>query len=370
LGDKSRFAHYVYRGCVLKSFGKLHLGFTIFNNLECLVVLSIFSADKSSDASAVKSDIYPENSSSTALVTILMCTFNGERFLSEQLDSIARQTHANWELIVSDDGSTDSTLQILEYYQETWARGRLKICEGPRRGFAANFMSVTCRAEKNSQYYAWADQDDVWHVDKLAVSVEALKKQSSAKPLLYSSHSEFINESGRVIGFSPKFSRRTSFSNALVESIGGGNTMVFNQATHQLIVAAGWHLDIVAHDWWAYLLVTGAGGVVCHDPSVTISYRQHDANLIGAKSTLGAKLRRLRGLFTNRFRSWNQRNITALESVSSKLTSENKLRLEQFKKVRGSNPVTRLLFLRRSGIYRQTRLGNLALFFAAVFRKI
>lgn len=302
-------------------------------------------------------------------VTILMCTYNGERFLAQQLDSIARQTYPNWNVLISDDGSTDMTLEILRQYAESWGGEKLTVHEGPRKGFAANFMSLTCRAQ-SSHYYAWADQDDVWHDNKLETALSALQRESSDVPLLYSTRTELIDESGTIIGLSPVFSRPTSFANALVQSIGGGNTMVFNSATHALFRLGGAQLDIVAHDWWAYIVVTGAGGKVFHDMSPSISYRQHEANIIGSNSDMRARLVRLRMTFSGRFRSWNSRNIAALDSIQSSLSLDSKVTLEYFKKARRSRGLNRFLSLWRAGVYRQTHWGNLGLILAAVFNKI
>ncbi|WP_449104998.1 glycosyltransferase family 2 protein [Pseudomonas mohnii] len=303
-------------------------------------------------------------------VTVLMCTYNGERFLAEQLDSIARQTYSEWNVVVSDDGSTDSTLEILSQYSESWGEGKLTVRQGPKRGFAANFMSVTCDEPAESQFYAWADQDDIWQDNKLETALQLLKAGPRDIPALYCARTELISDSGAVIGCSPLFGRPVSFANALVQSIGGGNTMVFNRVARELFQNAGSHLDIVSHDWWAYLLVSGAGGQVFYDQSPTILYRQHEANLIGSNSGMRARLMRLRMMFSGRFRGWNQQNIEALDSIHTRLSQESQLTLEQFKKARSSRGIARFIWLRRSRVYRQTRWGNLGLILAAVFNRI
>jgi glycosyltransferase involved in cell wall biosynthesis len=305
-----------------------------------------------------------------ARVSILMCTYNGERFLAQQLDSIASQTYPEWNVIVSDDGSTDLTLEILHQYSESWGEGKLTVRQGPKRGFAANFMSITCDEALKSQFYAWADQDDIWQDNKLEAALQVLHTQPKDIPTLYCARTELISDSGAVIGFSPLFERPVSFANALVQSIGGGNTMVFNQVARELFQQAGSHLDIVSHDWWAYLLVSGAGGHVFYDQCPTILYRQHQANLIGSNSGLLARIMRLRMMFSGRFRCWNQQNITALESIHAQLSQENQLTLEQFKKARSARGVTRFLWLKQSKVYRQTCWGNLGLILAAVFNRI
>ena len=100
------------------------------------------------------------------------------------------------------------------------------------------------------------------------------------------------------------FRRRPSFENALVQSLAGGNTMVFNCAAKRLLEKAG-SLDIVAHDWWTYKLTTAAGGFVVYDPEPSVEYRQHGQNLIGSNSSIFAKIQRIRMLLSNRFRDWN-----------------------------------------------------------------
>lgn len=308
--------------------------------------------------------------SHTPRVTILMCTFNGERFLSQQLDSITRQTYRNWDVVVSDDGSTDATLEILRQYSEVWGEGRLTVRQGPKRGFAANFMSLTCDAPARSGFYAWADQDDIWQDIKLEVALKSLQDLPMNIPALYCARTELIGDSGAMIGCSPLFARPASFANALVQSIAGGNTMVFNGTAQALFRAAGAHLDIVSHDWWAYLLVTGAGGQIIYDSIPTILYRQHDANLIGSNMGARARLARLRMMFSGRFKGWSQRNISALESVRSLLSEESQLTLGLFQKARNTRGPTRFIWLRRSGVYRQTLWGSLGLILAAIINKI
>lgn len=303
-------------------------------------------------------------------VTILMCTYNGERFLSQQLDSIARQTYRNWDVVVSDDGSTDATLEILRQYSEAWGEGKLTVRQGPKRGFAANFMSLACDAPAQSGFYAWADQDDIWQDIKLEVALKSLRHLPMDIPALYCARTELIDDTGAIIGCSPLFARPASFSNALVQSIAGGNTMVFNGAARALFRTAGAHLDIVSHDWWAYLLITGAGGRVIYDHAPTILYRQHDANLIGSDMGARARLVRLRMMFSGRFKGWNQRNIIALESVRSRLSEESQLTLDMFQKARKSLGLARFIWLSRSRVYRQTRWGNLGLILAAVLNRI
>jgi glycosyltransferase involved in cell wall biosynthesis len=125
-----------------------------------------------------------------------MRSYNGASYLSEQLESFQRQTHRNWAVYVSDDGSQDQTLEILQATGSQWSAGRLQVFEGPRRGFVGNFLSLTCKASINADFYAWADQDDIWKADKLERALSWLKTIPEDIPALYCGRTELICEAG------------------------------------------------------------------------------------------------------------------------------------------------------------------------------
>lgn len=303
-------------------------------------------------------------------VAILLCTYHGQHYLAEQLDSFVAQTHANWEVWVSDDGSLDDTHTILKEYQQKWPAGRLSVHFGPAEGFSANFLSLTCRAGIEADYYAYSDQDDIWEPNKLARAVQWLETIPENIPALYCSRTRLVDANNNEIGLSPLFSKPPSFANALMQSIGGGNTMVFNNATRNLLREAGKNLPVITHDWWAYMVVAGCGGKVFYDREPTLRYRQHDGNLVGMNATWSARFKRIRMFWQGRFRAWNDGNIAALRAMSHRLTPENREILERFVRAREMSLIPRLIHLKRSGLYRQTVLGNLGLVAAAVFRKL
>ncbi|MYL85154.1 glycosyltransferase [Desulfovibrio aerotolerans] len=303
-------------------------------------------------------------------VAILLCTYQGQCYLAEQLDSFVTQSHTNWDVWVSDDGSRDNTLSILEDYQHKWGIDRLSLHFGPNKGFQANFLFLTCNVNIDADYYAYSDQDDVWEVDKLARAVKWLESVPQHIPALYCTRTRLVDRNNNHIGFSPLFSKPLSFSNALVQNVGGGNTMVFNNAARALLCKAGANLPVVTHDWWAYLVVTGCGGKVFYDSKPTLRYRQHDDNLVGMNATWMALFERFCMLMQGKFSHWNDGNIAALRKLHENLTPESCEILEHFVKARQMSFVTRLMYLKRSGIYRQTLIGNLGLIAAAIFRKI
>ena len=121
----------------------------------------------------------------TPYICILMSTYNGEKYLAEQLQSIENQTYTNWRMIISDDGSTDDTLKIAKQFQEKWGNNRLEIRQGPQNGFCQNFLSMACDANVRADLYAFSDQDDVWMTDKVFRAVAYFDDNTETYPIAY-----------------------------------------------------------------------------------------------------------------------------------------------------------------------------------------
>lgn len=306
----------------------------------------------------------------TTGVAILLCTFNGGRFLAQQIESFLGQTFRNWTLFVSDDGSTDSTVSILRSYQKHLGFERLVIFEGPQRGFAENFMSLVRRVPGKFSFYAFSDQDDVWHNDKLANAVNALAVTDSNKPALYCSRTRLVDEGLQPIGYSPAFRRPPAFRNALVQSLAGSNTMLLNPSALILLSKVPKNSVIVAHDWLAYILVTACNGTVVYDLAPSLDYRQHQDNVIGANSNLRSRIRRLQKTLSGRFSEWSSANIQILNYLRAEMTDENIKVLDQFKTARMASLPRRVICLFKSGVYRQTFGGTLSLILAVLLKKI
>jgi glycosyltransferase involved in cell wall biosynthesis len=303
-------------------------------------------------------------------VAILLGTFQGERFLAQQLDSIRAQTHANWALWVSDDRSSDGTLEILERYQAAWGKDRLSISSGPAQGFRANFLSLACNAAIQAEYFAFCDQDDLWDADKLETALAWLNTIPGHVPALYCARTRLIDENNSVIGFSPLFPKPPQFENAIIQSIAGGNTMVFNAAARALLIEAGADVVVQTHDWWVYILVSGCGGTVYYDSDPKVAYRQHVTNLVGSNASWAGRWRRFRRVLIGQFTVMNDRNLLALRRVHHRLSPRSRRILEHFAQARARWLIPRALGIRRSGIYCQTLLSNVALIAATVLGKL
>lgn len=306
----------------------------------------------------------------TQAVAILLCTHNGARFLEEQLDSLERQTHVHWRVWASDDASSDATLEVLARYQQRWGADRLSIRPGPGRGFVANFLSLACDTGIEADYFCFCDQDDIWDADKLARALAWHQGLHTDLPALYCGRTRLIDDDGKPIGFSPLFKRPPSFQNAMVQSIAGGNTMVFNQAARGLLAEAGPDVSLVTHDWWLYILVSGCGGSVRYDPVPAISYRQHVRNVVGSNATWRARFNRARLLMQGRFTEMNRLNLVALTRVEHRMAKPSHDVLEAFSQARQAGLMGRIAAAMRSGVYHHTFLGKMGLIVATLFKKL
>jgi glycosyltransferase involved in cell wall biosynthesis len=217
------------------------------------------------------------------LVTILMAVYNGEKYLKEQIESILGQTYHNWQLVVRDDQSTDSTNLILQKYTLQDTRIRL-IHYGTLHGSACqNFSELSSWAlNHTNSYIMYADQDDRWATDKIEVSLSELTsmeiKYGADKPLLCYSNFQFIDGEGKEINTHLRLPEELKLSVLLNENHAWGCTMILNRALLKLVVPIP--ADAVNHDYWIALVASALGQTkLIH--AALIQYRQHDLNVSG-----------------------------------------------------------------------------------------
>ncbi|KFE35136.1 glycosyltransferase [Thioclava atlantica] len=304
-----------------------------------------------------------------ARVTILMAICRPGPELAEQLASLAAQTHRDWRLIVSDDGSDAAARDLLADFATTGHD--VAVFDGPRRGAGANFHSLLLRArELGAQgYLAFSDQDDVWLPEKLERAVAALDGQGG--PALYCSRTFVTRADLSDPRPSAPRPRPLGFRNALVQNVAAGNTIVLNPASAALVVEAAAESEAIhKHDWWIYQLLSGIGATLIHDDRPSLYYRQHAGNAEGANLSLGAKLDRLRRLRRGEWRDWTGRALAALEPARHRMTPENRALLDAFVAMRDAPLPGRLTQFARLRLYRQSRAGTVALWIATLFRLI
>jgi len=303
-------------------------------------------------------------------VAILMCTYNGEEFLEEQLDSIERQDYQNWTLYVNDDGSKDATLDILKTYQKKWGAKKLHIRRGPQKGFCQNFLQIICDKKINADLYFLSDQDDVWMPNKLSHTLKKISKLDASKPYLYCARTTYVSsDAKRILGQSDIFLKPPSFRNAIVQSIAGGNTMAFNSCLKHHVQKYP-RADVVSHDWWLYIMNELKGGQTFYDRESTILYRQHSRSLIGANTGFLAKLKRLRLLLGGTYRIYNTKHLEVFNKPFIEAVKTNIDIIDQFLIMRDKPLHVRWQMIHKLGLYRQTFDGRLVLYLGAVLRKL
>ncbi|WP_245155648.1 glycosyltransferase family 2 protein [Paracoccus ravus] len=288
-----------------------------------------------------------------------MATRNGACFLPDQLQSICNQKLRDWKLFVSDDCSLDATYEIISEYSRRLPQGQVELLQGPGQGAAANFMSLIRRAPE-AEYYAFSDQDDVWLPEKLSHATEALARVPKDRPALYCARVTVCDASLRELHLTPPPTSRPGFRNALIQNIAHGNTIVFNQAAHEILRPAAARLpQVVMHDWWAYLVISGAGGEVIFDDRSDVLYRQHSGNVVGEARGLERQLRKVQAMFSNRHSEWLTINLQAMSEILDMLDDENRSLVELLVEARSSSQVLFSLVCLREHIHRQGRFGRL-----------
>ena len=284
-------------------------------------------------------------------VNVLLATYNGSRFLREQLQSIESQTFPIARITVRDDGSTDDTPALME----EWAAGRTDalLLRGPRVNVTKNFFALLASPDKDSDFFAFSDQDDVWLPDKLGSAISALSGHGVDEPVMYCSRLEYVDESLRHLGYS-RIPRRVDFGNALVENVATGCTVVLNRRARDLVVERLPEKAVV-HDWWCYLVISAFGQVI-YDPVPHIKYRQHENNVIGGTSSFPRMLSRRVSRFLGAGRGTKRLSDQALEfqkCFGGALPARPKEILERFLAVRGSL-WTRLAYNVAMDVWRQS----------------
>lgn len=223
------------------------------------------------------------------MIQILMSTYNGERYLAEQLDSILAQTYTDWRLTVRDDGSTDGTSAVLTAYAERDKRISV-LTDGENLGACRSFERLLTQCG-DADYFAFADQDDVWKPEKLALCVEAMRKaekEDPGKPIVVHSDLQVVDEHLQPIvpsfwnygGIHPEILDANIHYIAICNSV-TGCAMLMNSAARK--AALPFRPDVFMHDAWIAIAVLAAGGRVIPVPQTTICYRQHTDNVCGAQ---------------------------------------------------------------------------------------
>ena len=223
-------------------------------------------------------------------ISILLCTYNGEKYLKQQLESLFSQSYNDFFLYIHDDGSTDNTLKIIsEFTDEYIGRVFLLFDDIKHRGAAQSFMWLLEHVD--SDYYMFCDQDDIWLPNKIEKSLDKIidsEKKYKGKPVVINTNLKVVDENLNTINESfwkyCKIDRAllTTFDYMCVYNSFTGCTMMLNDTAKQIVLPM--HPYAVMHDIWIGLKVKAADGILVWIDEPTILYRQHNDNVVGALS--------------------------------------------------------------------------------------
>lgn len=223
-------------------------------------------------------------------IDIVMGTYNGARYIAEQIRSIQAQDYRNWRLWIRDDGSRDGTLDIVRALRD--ADSRIHVVDDVlgNLGVVENFNRLLQCAD--GPYVILSDQDDVWVSNKISRLLEFAKLVSGStitdKPLLVFSDLRVVDQNLKVLDSSyMKMQGRSdsldcSFPNLITQNVTPGCSMMVNRALMDVAMPVPPEAEM--HDWWL-IQVAAQFGKVCYLPEALVDYRQHDANVMGAFKT-------------------------------------------------------------------------------------
>ena len=292
---------------------------------------------------------------------ILLATYNGASYLDAQLQSYLEQDHDDWGLWVSDDHSTDGTWEILQTFQNAHPDREIVLKRGPRRGAAANFLTLLTDPDLPPGPVALSDQDDVWMPHRLSLGLSGLDRAHATVSAAHTveTDAELVPTKRKARRLPPP-----SFHNAMVQNVLAGNTITLNAAALSALRQGG-APDVPFHDWWIYLRMTAVGARILVRRPPVLFYRQHGRNTLGAHRGIIAGAARLGALAGGRYRGWVRRNLSALISKPDGLLQPHRVAAERL-----LNDPVRLRALRESGAKRTDKAGRLILPALALTRRM
>lgn len=282
-------------------------------------------------------------------VYVMMSTYNGEKYISEQLDSILAQKHVDVCLAIRDDGSHDNTLEILNEYENKYKN--INVYHGKNIGYAASFWTLLLSSPNDYDYYAFADQDDIWEKNKLAAGIQALKSNENDKLKLYASalnvmdedmNFQYINEFKRL---------RSKFGSAVTRPRLSGCTMIFNSS----LLSICKKMDLrekngkcISHDALVYISFLACGGRLTFSRKSYINLRRHPETVTGHGKSIFKRVSSVLDIFTSRKNEALKQVTFIYENINDCLTDENRRLCMDIINYRSSlNSTLRLCFDKR-----------------------
>ena len=296
------------------------------------------------------------------MIDILMATYNGEKYINEQIESIIKQTYTEWKLYIRDDGSSDRTIDIIESYQAKYP-DKIIIIRDSKKGLGAKLNFAELLKYSKSEYCMFSDQDDVWLEKKIEVTLKTMKdieqKYGKSKPILVHTDLKVTDKDLNIINNSfwkyQKLDRNYNTINyLLVQNNITGCTMMLNKSLVK--ISNNIPKECVMHDWWIGLIGSVFGKVIGIDTQ-TMLYRQHGNNEVGAHKYGGLEF------VLNKFKNIKRVKMNIDEAIAQsrvfyniykdKLTYEDKKIISEFSKIKNKNIIKRKSTILKYKLYKQ-----------------
>lgn len=306
-------------------------------------------------------------------IDILLSSYNGANYISEQIESILFQSNKNWRLLVRDDGSTDNTVEIVRKYSQKYPERILYINEQESNvknlGASQSFFRLLQYAK--SDYVMFCDQDDVWLPNKIEVTLNEMirEEKDSGKntPILVHTDLQITDERLNILsksyykyrGVSCKIGKK--LNRLLIQNVVVGCTVMINLSLKNKIKNIS---DMaIMHDWWLALIANVFGKIVFLD-APTILYRQHSFNVAGAKKwglkyfwKMSLSLRRLK----QNFLATQKQAMAFLDQYRDELTCEQLSIIQTYAEMKNYNFLKRKILLIKNGYFMSGFIRNLVI---------
>lgn len=285
-------------------------------------------------------------------VGVVLSSYNGEKYISEQIDSILNQTYKNIHLFIRDDGSSDNTAALIRTFEND---EHVTCIYGENRGVIKSFYAATTVASRSCDYIAFSDQDDYWLPNKIERAVNLLEAESSHKPILYCSEYLFCDENLKPFEKSRLNDGEINLARCLYENKTSGNTILMNKTLTRMYLSSGCE-HVSWHDWWIALIAYSLGTVV-FDNEPTLLYRR-TGNNVSPTGTSSFKLLKYR---INYF--LKSKHLEGIRQQIDKLGSlyGNQMDSETYKLVSTFTSKARIAKAFYPASLRQNRIDELAL---------
>ena len=303
------------------------------------------------------------------MVTVLLAVYNGEKYLSAQIESILLQNFKDIKIVIRDDGSTDKSVEIINDYCNKYPERISCICGMPTGSAKQNFAELLYNCDDD--YIMFCDQDDVWLPEKVEKTLAAMQSAEgdAQTPVLVHSDLKVVNQdleeiSSSFFEFQRLYQDNLTLPKLLVQNYVTGCTVMINRALKQKCGEIP--PECIMHDWWLALVATLFGKIVCVDDA-TMLYRQHSDNQVGAKASYGIALIKRKLATIDKVRENYNATYTQAEALlkcfENELDEKQKETLRIYCKIKTMNKLQKIRAVQNYGFKKGTYLRRLGQYF-------